>query len=570
MFYSHQLLARKAPFGLIWRAATKREKISQKDIKTLDIVDLCDKIMYPQVPMALRLSGILLEGVATAYLEKLNYYTGEALHIMDECRRVKFKPYRDPTRLPKGKSQANYKNITLSDDQLELLGEFEQSHPSINVYKKDMNLDDIDDIDLSAHVEDQHQADRNKIKLCEEFNAFHATNEGLNKDDRFNHEGDQTIWMDLPSSHLDVEPQNLTIAIEEAERETEDQMTKHSPSPPIKRASRILFDYETQIDSKTLRSWLADSSDIIRTRRLVARRTKIHVSERCDIPPVAILGGLITTTEGIYFPPPLLEQWIEHNPPLHDSPTVTDTPHLVASSSASPPQFETARTTVHRDNEMPTMLTYSSNEPAAEAEPIAPSVTREEVRYKLRSGSDVSRRIGKRNSLEPVLEEPPREAHADVPRRTSKRKTFISLDEPVLEDPPLDQPEQHESHNDVPRRMSKRRQSGINVESVGEEPPWEPPKKLKSAKESPPLKDLLAESGSRQTQEEPVKQMHKYLKKYLEENETLSLNKLAHGLNKTEAANLFLRICVLAHNGHLKVQQQIPYGDIKLHKGNKM
>jgi len=60
MFYSHQLLARKAPLGQIWMAATLHSKINRKRLDKLDIIKICEEILNPSVPMALRLSGILM------------------------------------------------------------------------------------------------------------------------------------------------------------------------------------------------------------------------------------------------------------------------------------------------------------------------------------------------------------------------------------------------------------------------------------------------------------------------------------------------------------------------------
>ncbi|KAH0667030.1 hypothetical protein KY285_028236 [Solanum tuberosum] len=60
MFYSHQLLARKAPLGQIWMAATLHSKLNRKKLSKLNIINICEQILNPSVPMALRLSGILM------------------------------------------------------------------------------------------------------------------------------------------------------------------------------------------------------------------------------------------------------------------------------------------------------------------------------------------------------------------------------------------------------------------------------------------------------------------------------------------------------------------------------
>ncbi|WJX58915.1 synaptotagmin C2 domain protein, Syn1 [Trifolium repens] len=71
MFYSHQLLARKAPLGQIWMAATMHAKINRKKLSKLNIIKICEEILNPAVPMALRLSGILMGGVVIVYERKV-------------------------------------------------------------------------------------------------------------------------------------------------------------------------------------------------------------------------------------------------------------------------------------------------------------------------------------------------------------------------------------------------------------------------------------------------------------------------------------------------------------------
>ncbi|KAI4996145.1 hypothetical protein ZWY2020_041286 [Hordeum vulgare] len=60
MFYSHQLLARKAPLGQIWIAATFKAKISRRRLDKLDIIKICEETLNPPVPTALRPSRILM------------------------------------------------------------------------------------------------------------------------------------------------------------------------------------------------------------------------------------------------------------------------------------------------------------------------------------------------------------------------------------------------------------------------------------------------------------------------------------------------------------------------------
>lgn len=81
MFYSHQLLARKAPLGQIWMAAILHKKLKRRELDKLDIVKICHEIMNPSVPMALRLSGILMGGVVIVYEMKVKLLLGNQLKL---------------------------------------------------------------------------------------------------------------------------------------------------------------------------------------------------------------------------------------------------------------------------------------------------------------------------------------------------------------------------------------------------------------------------------------------------------------------------------------------------------
>ncbi|XP_031274096.1 sister chromatid cohesion 1 protein 1-like [Pistacia vera] len=71
MFFSQQLLARKASMGQIWMAATMRAKMNRKKLEKLNIIQICEEILNPPVPLALRLSGILMGGVVIVYERKV-------------------------------------------------------------------------------------------------------------------------------------------------------------------------------------------------------------------------------------------------------------------------------------------------------------------------------------------------------------------------------------------------------------------------------------------------------------------------------------------------------------------
>ncbi|KAL0540001.1 hypothetical protein IC582_024227 [Cucumis melo] len=107
MFYSHQLLARKAPLGQIWMAATMHAKINRRKLDKLNIIKICEEILNPSVPMALRLSGILMGGVVIVYERKVKILYEDVTRLLIEINEAwKVKAAPEPTALPKGKSLA--------------------------------------------------------------------------------------------------------------------------------------------------------------------------------------------------------------------------------------------------------------------------------------------------------------------------------------------------------------------------------------------------------------------------------------------------------------------------------
>ncbi|KAF4380114.1 hypothetical protein F8388_018238 [Cannabis sativa] len=57
-------------------AATMHGKINRRKLHKIDIIKICDEILNPSVPMALRLSGILMGGVVIVYERKVKLLYG--------------------------------------------------------------------------------------------------------------------------------------------------------------------------------------------------------------------------------------------------------------------------------------------------------------------------------------------------------------------------------------------------------------------------------------------------------------------------------------------------------------
>ncbi|KAL6882107.1 hypothetical protein ACP4OV_011579 [Aristida adscensionis] len=81
MFYSHAILARKSPLGTVWIAAHLARKIKKPQIDDIHIPSYAESIMFPEVPIALRVSGHLLLGIVRIYSWKVKY-------LFEDCNRM--------------------------------------------------------------------------------------------------------------------------------------------------------------------------------------------------------------------------------------------------------------------------------------------------------------------------------------------------------------------------------------------------------------------------------------------------------------------------------------------------
>ncbi|WJX60670.1 synaptotagmin C2 domain protein, Syn1 [Trifolium repens] len=82
-------------------------KINRKKQSKLNIIKICEEILNPAIPMALRLSGVLMGGVVIVYERKVKMLYDDVSRLLVEINEAwKVKSGPDPTMLPKGKSQA--------------------------------------------------------------------------------------------------------------------------------------------------------------------------------------------------------------------------------------------------------------------------------------------------------------------------------------------------------------------------------------------------------------------------------------------------------------------------------
>ncbi|KAJ6309428.1 hypothetical protein OIU77_015227 [Salix suchowensis] len=213
-------------------AATLHAKINRKKLNKLNIIRICEEILNPSVPMALRLSGILM---------------GTRLVEINEAWKVKVAP--DITVLPKGKSQARKEAVTLPEDQETDMGENEQSLNYSNAATTTMGfqetayftmrldnveLDNVDEPyvnhdtgegDASHHL---HQADADNITLFERFDSYQVDTDAYNRFERFDIEGDEETQVNFTSAdHMDIPTTLIPSPNEQDEAQRGQQYKMH-------------------------------------------------------------------------------------------------------------------------------------------------------------------------------------------------------------------------------------------------------------------------------------------------------------------------------------------------------
>ncbi|XP_057534516.1 sister chromatid cohesion 1 protein 3-like [Amaranthus tricolor] len=112
MFYSHTFLARKGPLGTVWCAAHLQHKLKKSHYTSTDIPSTVERIIYPEVPIALRMYGHLLLGVVRIYSKKVEYFYQDCTALNMSLRNA-FRTIN--INLPENDNQAQFNTITLPE-----------------------------------------------------------------------------------------------------------------------------------------------------------------------------------------------------------------------------------------------------------------------------------------------------------------------------------------------------------------------------------------------------------------------------------------------------------------------
>ncbi|XP_077229425.1 sister chromatid cohesion 1 protein 1-like isoform X2 [Tasmannia lanceolata] len=546
MFYSHQLLARKTPLGQIWMAATIHAKLNRRKLLKIDLIKVCEEILNPVVPMALRLSGILMGGVVIVYERKVNLLYDDVTRLMVEINEAwKVKTECDPTVLPKGKTHAKYAAVTLPE-------------PSATA---PMELDKVLEAYINIGPDDfsHHQAASSKITLRDDFNFVQAESDLYNRFERFDIEEEEEDIKTPPQEEEeapeDVEIQNqegptreqkIDECPDKAQEGNQDEQIQKPRKQRRAKSSCVVMDYEIIIPGNIYKTWLPDASDITKIRGRKKPRNpirKMKISYLMDQPSVALNYGLVDAMGGVHYPIPLLELWrkcAQEQPTHHVPPGRTLPPQTLEPSSGSPPRVHCQEPPefhfddFHSGNNSQQFQSLRENMTGNLGNIQHPAVDATLLMTEGSSGhcarsipSSVSR-----DDLPPVMD-------PDIQLtsgRSSKRSHHSSSRYPVDEEP---------RNIFKLRRLSK---NGPTPEVSG---------LLEETAVTPPPKPIFEPSIN-----EVSRTIQTHLKLHFETPgapKVESLNRLAAGMTR-----------ILTSNDVLKVEQRLAYGDILISRGPKM
>ncbi|KAF8716394.1 hypothetical protein HU200_026366 [Digitaria exilis] len=352
MFYSHQLLARKAPLGQIWMAATLHSKINRKRLAELDIIEICEEILNPSVPMALRLSGILMGGVVIVYEKKVKLLYGKLLPLSFLAEIIgawRVKPSTDPTVLPKGKAQAKYEAVTLPEKIMNMYVEQPMIFSEVDAARfQGMSLDDLDEHYVNVNLDDDfsraehaHQAEAVNITLVDNFESGLAETDVFNRFERFDiaddettvnitpDEGPQVPSMLFPSPPRQEDPPqqgqyyaapspvpSTPVPSSPRQEDQKQRPRKASKRKGCRKLPQVIMDNnQIMIPGNIYQTWMKDTSSLVSKRRKVNRNFNFirttKISNLMDMPPVALISYSEKSSSELYYPKPLMQLWKE-------------------------------------------------------------------------------------------------------------------------------------------------------------------------------------------------------------------------------------------------------------------
>ncbi|GMI79937.1 DETERMINATE, INFERTILE 1, SYNAPTIC 1 [Hibiscus trionum] len=595
MFYSRELLARKASLGQIWLLGTRQAKLDRRKANKLDIARLCEEILNPPVPMALRLSSILMGGVVILYERKVMFLHDDANRFLVEIRNA-WKVMEERTLLPKGKAKAKRKSITLPENEETSMGFTNAGEPEEEIsmgFKQNllnMQLDQVDDYYITSDpmednlANDHHQADDNDITLTDlfqpntnirgRFERFEDGDEGT----QVNFTLDEHIEIPptpIPSPARHVEPQRAGGSQEQyrendlgqqfkRKKEARDQQRQGPGKHKTRKPKGIITDEEqTVISNHVYHSWLHDTSDIVSRTRRKKRGPKsvlsaLKMAKLMELPSIVLMDDMfVKGNQEIPYPEPLLDLWKKSNRPQDDSPSVRTSPVQPHPQPHEPSSTERVHSDYPMDYPFEDLHSGVGSPSHVAAVELPRSkgtkATPVKINHFVLSGNsgDAVRSTGSSVSGDGV---PSGNLEVQIDRVGSKKKNVPSTSR---NNSGLDTVHEAFCEADTEYKLTRegRKNSAPDPDfMVVTQLTMETP-----ANDTPP--DIMTEN------------IKTHMKTHFETPgapRVESLQNLAAGLTRKGAAQLFYQTCVLASQGFLKVRQEVPFGDVSISKGAKM
>ncbi|KAH0659628.1 hypothetical protein KY289_028376 [Solanum tuberosum] len=515
---------------------------------------------------------------------------------------------------------------TLRNPDTVTMMDFEQTSYFTMLNSRMFNVQRLDNADLydkpnaqKEPAKDLHQVDPDNITLAEHFESHHTdmfNHFERYHDEQFDIEGDEETQMnytqpedaqipstpvpsppreqahqpdEIPDRHPEDQVKQQSDEVEEAFEQRQDQQRPKPARRRARKATSLAIDHEqTIISGDIYQSWLQSSSDIA-SRKRKKRKTlsvlhSMKIARMMEMPPIALLEGLFTNgNKEVHYPAPLLKLWMRNTQPPHDSPSgKTSPPYPPEPSYTSPgermgnlePPFEYFQSDV---GSPAVGISIEKQRANLNNNKIPPEILMEDLRTNLTN-----------MGLHPTEANGVKETdHMDTPGSGDEPRSIPSSGSGhgLLSQNSVT----NSSRSNKKRPHSSSKHSGNGLQPVAEENPWHDPTpnfkltRLSELSENGFTQDneILMETGPTQTQHpfitQPLDMMTDSIRMQLKSHfdtpgsaEAECLNELTLGMTKKQAACLFYQTCVLATRDFIKVEQELPYGNILISRGAKM
>ncbi|XP_024524272.1 sister chromatid cohesion 1 protein 1 [Selaginella moellendorffii] len=518
MFYSHQLLSKKGPFGQIWIAATVHPKMNRKRTDQIDIEESCMQIINPVVPLALRLSGILMGGIVRIYNHKVKFLYGKAM--------VYFLCFRSHSFLDQ-------------DDVTEFMVRKFSWFEAITIDGTEETFQDFERAMLEPETPDQ----------------------------------DDPEFFTVPPLVARTRPNRFQGKKPEPHKPRKKRKT-------IKQQKKLVYDVElTEIPAQVFQSWLQDTSNIIyrRNRRKVceqrfaftdiaikqlytqasAERAKVMLNNPltflgCGTIPKSLLPASIVDlwSKATVVTPRQQKTTSEQQKQQEQQTSAKQQDQQVSADQSPPPPLEFAFEEPERFEAPFNFDNYGSVEKLRA--PVQTPVTGSE------GGSffDVQTGVTPNISVNSVM--------------NSKRKRSSQSTDKLVPDVVGDYPTSLRSKRS--RASERKSDSPFGTDFYTND--------VFPEERTPDITVLPSQFETEPTQaaqayQRDLDKLTSIMLQYLREHfisspgiKALSLDSLTEGMNASQGAKMFFHICVLASNSYLSVLQKEAYGDILVGRGS--